>query len=238
LQRLEIANWPNKAGITDAFIKKVATQQQQFDYNPNATGDWVKLHSGLGYLPLQISLPIDKIKAEALSVVEYMVDLDVGGLDSGGWTGLGLYGVEETQQGDYGSVDSTSTGRWTQVALTHMPNTIEFFESVWPHSKFWKIRLLGLKPGGVIGMHHDDCTGLDQINIGIDHPDGCNFYNDRSGILPFQDGSVFVTNVNRWHAVVNNGDRVRLHITVYQEDDSRFQDLVEKSYHDYAKTLA
>lgn len=238
MQRLEIARWPDKAGITDTFIKRVATQRQQFEYNPAATGEWVKLHSRLGYLPLQIELPIDDIKAEALAVVDHMVDLDVGGYDSGGWTGLGLYGVEESQQGDYGSTKSASTGRWTDVALKHMPRTVEFFEKVWPHNRFWKIRLLGLLPGGVIGMHHDDCTGLDQINIGIDHPQECNFYLDRAGILPFRDGSVFVTDVKRWHAVVNKGTRTRLHITVYQEDNAEFQNLILKSYHEYAKTLA
>jgi hypothetical protein len=238
MQRLEIARWPDKANITDAFIKRVATQTQQFEYNSGATGEWVKLHSGLGYLPLQIALPIDNIRAEALSVVDQMVDLEVGGHDSRGWTGLGLYGVSAAQQGDYGSSSSASTGQWTDIARTYMPKTVEFFETVWPHEKFWKIRLLGLKPGGVIGMHHDDCTGLDQINIGIDHPNDCNFYIDRAGIVPFENGRVFVTDVKRWHAVVNNSDRVRLHITVYQEDGKEFQDLVKISYHEYAKSLA
>mgnify|MGYP003339585121 FL=1 len=95
--------------------------------------------------------------------------------------------------------------------------------------------MLGLASGGQLGVHHDDCDGLDNINIGVEHPEGCDFYLENSGIIPFANGRVFALDAGRRHAVINNSSTVRYHLTIYQEDDQRFKDLMVKSYHEYFK---
>jgi len=238
MQRLEISKWFPKPGITEHFATRTANQTQHIDYRADADADWIKQSSGLGYLPLSIVLPADIMLHEARAVIPYMVDLNVGGNDSHGWTGLGLFGINTAQQGDYGNSNVASNNQWGAIALEHMPETVKWFEAHWPREQFWKIRLLGLAPGGVVGMHNDDCNGLDNINIAIDHPAGCDFYLDQSGIVPFKNGTAFAIDVSRWHAVINRSDQIRLHMVIYQKDNKHFEDLVKISYHEYAKSLA
>lgn len=229
MTRKEISDFAQHAGITDAFMRSVRGTVQNIPRNPEADAEWICWHSGLAYLPLDLDLPWHMIQLEASNAVAHMIPQPVTSYDSRGWTNLGLYSRGADDPGDYhGPV--LGENDWTDLAVELMPETVRYFKQEWPHAKFYKIRLLGLEPNGVIGLHKDDCHGLDNINIAIDHPIGCEFGIEGGGIIPFENGRAFITNVGRRHAVVNPTQHTRLHISLYQAHDIRMKQLIEQSY--------
>ena len=222
--RKEEAIFIKKENITPLFVKHTALQQQHADYVATADYNHVKWHSGLGYLPLLVTIPLETIQLELQAVKSHMKD--IADLYTPGWLNFSMYAPTELETGD---------SYWHPLALELMPETIRWFKSEWPAKSFYRMRMLGLAPGGQLGVHHDDCDGLDNINIGIEHPEGCDFYLENSGIIPFANGRVFALDAGRRHAVINNSSTVRYHLTIYQEDDQRFKDLMVKSYHEYFK---
>lgn len=227
--RREISEFAHKPGITDAFMRSVRNTRPTVTANPHATAEWICWHSGLPYLPLTIELPWQIMQQEARAAASAMITQPVTSYDSRGWTNLGIFSRGAEDPGDYhGPV--TGVNNWTDLAQELLPETVRYFKQEWPHHEYFKIRLLGLEPGGVIGLHTDDCHGLDNINIAIDHPVGCEFAVEGGGIVPFENGRAFLVNVGRRHAVINPTQHTRLHITVYQSHDARMQQLIEQSY--------
>lgn len=229
MMRREISEFAHMPGITQAFMRSVSATKLTLPTIPQAPADWICWQSGLAYLPLDIAIPWPMIQQEAKQAVHAMTAQPITSYDSRGWTNLGIYSRGAEDPGDYhGPV--TGNNDWTDLAKQLLPGTVEYFQKTWPHQEFYKIRLLGLEPGGVIGLHSDDCHGLDNINIAIDHPFGCEFGVEGGGIVPFVNGSVFMINVGRRHAVINPTPYLRLHITIYQKHDTRMLKLIEQSY--------
>jgi hypothetical protein len=234
-QRKELSKFANIPGVTNTFVKHQSKFTQQPIHEPNATVDWVLNHSKLGYLPLDIEIPWQVISEEAQGVVAHMIAHPQPDYDSTGWMNFGLFTRGEQDMGDYGREQIDHGDRWLDQAQQLMPRTVEYFQTQWPHKQFYKIRLLGLAAHGVIGLHSDDCYGLQNINIAIDHPDGCDFLLENSGIIPFTNGKAFLVDVGRRHAVVNNSNQLRIHLVIYQENDDAFGDLVLQSYNKYTQ---
>lgn len=229
--RKEVSEFPlaHVPGITDAFMRTVRQQTLNIEHKGDANADWICWQSGLGYLPLDIQIPWQVIQQEAHGAVNMMAPQTITSHDSRGWTNLGLYSSLDDEVDQYRSAD-TGVHDWTSAALALMPETVRYFRDEWPHGEFYKIRLLGLAPGGVIGLHSDDCHGLDNFNLAIDHPIGCEFGVEGAGIVPFENGRAFMINVGRRHAVINPTGQLRLHITMYQSHDARMRQLIEQSY--------
>lgn len=234
-QRKEIAKFANIPGLTNSFVRYQTKLTQQHTPNPGATVDWVVNESGLGYLPLDIELPWQMIREEALAVVPDMIAYPATDYDSHGWFNFGVYTRGADDLGDHGRDVIEHNDSWTDQARLLMPRTVEYFTTLWPHKQFHKIRLLGLYPQGVIGLHSDDCDGLYNINIAIDHPASCNFVVENSGVIPFENGRAFLVDVGRRHAVVNNSNQLRIHLVVYQDNDDAFEELVLRSYNKYTQ---
>ena len=232
-QRKELSQFANRPGITGAFVKQQSKSVQTSTYNSNATVDWILNQSDLGYLPLQIDIPWRMIHEEAQSVRDLMLINPTGDTDSKGWYNFGIFTKGSEHISDHNSQFDDQPADWTNLAQLHMPETVRYFRDNWPAEKIHRIRLLGLEPGGVIGLHTDDCKGLNNINIAIDHPAGCDFVLEHSGIIPFENGSVFLVNTGRRHAVVNQSDKFRLHLVVYQDNDVHFGNIVLSSYRKY-----
>lgn len=227
--RKEVSQFAHKPGITDAFMRSIRQDRLKVPPRGSADADWICWHSGLPYLPLNMDIPWHMIQQEAKAAVGAMIAQPITSYDSRGWTNLGIYSRGAEDPGDYhGPV--LGTNDWTDLAQELLPNTVKYFQESWPHEEFYKIRLLGLEPGGVIGLHTDDCHGLDNINIAIDHPVGCEFGVEGGGIVPFENGRAFMINVGRRHAVVNPTPHLRLHITIYQKHDAHMRQLIEQSY--------
>jgi hypothetical protein len=234
-QRKEIAKFANIPGVTNSFVRHQAKLTQQHIPNPGATVDWVLNKSNLGYLPLDIELPWQVIRKEALAVVPEMIAYPATDYDSHGWVNFGIYTRGADDLGDHDRTVIEHNDSWTDQARKLMPRTVEYFSTQWPHQQFHKIRLLGLYPKGVIGLHSDDCNGLHNINIAIDHPDSCDFVVENSGVIPFENGRAFLVNVGRKHAVINNSNQLRIHLVVYQDNNDAFDNLVLQSYNKYTQ---
>ena len=234
-RRKELSKFANIPGVTNTFVKYQSKFTQQPTHKPNTTADWVLNHSGLGYLPLDIEIPWQVISEEAQGVVAHMIAHPQPDHDSTGWMNFGLFARGKQDMGDYGLEQMDHSDRWLDQAQQLMPRTVEYLQTQWPHKQFYKIRLLGLGPHGVIGLHSDDCNGLHNINIAIDHPDSCNFVLENSGVIPFENGRAFLVNVGRRHAVINNSNQLRIHLVIYQDNDDAFGELVLRSYNKYTQ---
>jgi hypothetical protein len=228
--RTEAATFVGVPGITNSFARVVSKQRQQHEFEPGADAMWIKNDSDLGYLPLSIDIPHEMIRDEIHKVTAHMDSIK--DMIGEGWHNFSLYAPSD----DSDVMEGAS--HWRPLAMDLMPRTVAWFMGNWPCAELHRMRLLALAPGGYIGLHSDDCQGLDNINIAIDHPQGCEFYLDGSGIIPFQDGRAFLVNTGRKHAVINHSDRVRYHITMYQTDDAAFRDLIVRSYQDYASDIS
>jgi hypothetical protein len=232
--RKEASKWIDRPGMTNMFIKHVQRSEPiRHEYNPNADYAWLKYNSHIGYVPLDIKLPLDIMKEETARAEQHMTPLKVAGEDSRGWVNLGMFAATLEDPYDKSFDKKESTAHWQGLVQELMPETVRWFQQEWPHAQMYRARLLGLLPGGVIGLHNDDCEGLLNVNIAIHHPPECKFYLEHWGVMPFEEGSVFATDVGYNHAVVNPSDRMRLHIVIYQEDDDRFKSLLERSYHNH-----
>ena len=73
-----------------------------------------------------------------------------------------------------------------------------------------------LAPGGYI-MPHSDGEGriFGPLNIAINNPEGCNFYFESWGKVPFKQGTGFFLDIGNVHAVYNNSDETRYHFIVH-----------------------
>lgn len=233
--RKELSEFANIPGVTKAFVKHQSQVIQQHCASDTATADWIVNHCDLGYLPLQIQIPWQLIYNEAESVISHMIAYPATDHVSQGWSNFGLYTRGPDDLGDLGRTTIDLNNEWTQQAKQLMPRTVEYFTTLWPHRQFHKIRLLGLAPMGVIGLHSDDCDGLHNINIAINHPAQCDFVLENSGIIPFENGRAFLVNTGRRHAVVNHSNHLRIHLVIYQDNDHVFEKMIVESYEKYTK---
>jgi hypothetical protein len=114
-----------------------------------------------------------------------------------------------------------------------MPETIKYFCTMWPQTMFARLRVMLLEPGGYVSIHSDtDQSMLTAINIAITQPEDCNFYVEKHGIIPFEEGSAFWIDIGNRHCVVNDSKQNRYHIILHQEiETEEFKNLVTRSYH-------
>ena len=115
-----------------------------------------------------------------------------------------------------------------------MPQTVEFFKSTWPSDSYARLRVMALEPGGYISVHQDiPAPGLlNPVNIAITQPDGCNFYFENYGIVPYKPGEAYMLNIANRHTIFNNSNQTRYHLIVHQSSRTAMFDLlVETTYH-------
>jgi len=91
-----------------------------------------------------------------------------------------------------------------------------------------------LAPGGYIIPHRDSIT-LDEnhigpTNIALNNPEGCHFYVDEIGYLPWQQGSVIKLNLYNIHSVYNWSSEDRYHIIAHGQANDSWSDRILDSY--------
>jgi hypothetical protein len=112
-----------------------------------------------------------------------------------------------------------------------MPETIRYFQHVWPHSRYFRLRVMRLSAGGYIGVHQDSPTSqLGPINIAVTQPANCRFFMENCGVVPFAQGDSVFLNVSYRHAVINDSPQDRYHIIIHQGANDEFRGLVLRSY--------
>lgn len=199
-------------------------------HRPNA--QYIRKQSGLPYLELHIDVPTEQIMREWRDVSSRAVmhrDTDaVLNYENQGWRSLTLYGVKS-------GITTSTDGphHWTDIA-EKCPETCTFFEKTFGSHNFkGRIRFMLLEPGGHILPHQDRTgNGLWETNIAINNPQGCKFYFENKGIVPFTQGSAYMLDLSNRHWVVNDSDTPRLHMIYHGEvPDKIVEDSYEKMYY-------
>lgn len=132
-----------------------------------------------------------------------------------GWSALTLHGLrpDATEHYDqYGLTEADYT--WTEVCV-NFPTCVQFLKKL-GYKNYDRVRIMRLAPHGYI-MPHSDGSGriFGPLNIAINNPDGCNFYFQEWGRVPFKQGTGFFLDIGNVHAVYNDSDEPRYHFIVH-----------------------
>jgi hypothetical protein len=132
-----------------------------------------------------------------------------------GWGALTLHGIrsDATEHYDqYGLVEPDY--KWTDVC-EYFPACVKFLKKL-GYSTYDRVRIMRLAPGGYI-MPHSDGDGriFGPLNIAINNPEGCDFYFEGWGKVPFKQGTGFFLDIGNIHAIYNNSDEPRYHFIVH-----------------------
>ena len=153
-----------------------------------------------------------------------------------GWGALTLHGIRPDATEHYDQYGlSEPDYNWTEVC--ELFPTCEKFLKKLGYRSYDRVRIMRLAPGGYI-MPHADGKGriFGPLNIAINNPDGCGFYFDKWGKVPFKQGTGFFLDIGNVHAVYNNSDEPRYHFIVHGDINEKLitkalNQIPKKEYH-------
>lgn len=212
----EDGKWPPEEAVN--FINK--DEQWWPDVNVPLTFDlW---NSDWPWAPMDVELDRTKVHNELDTLDPYFTmhrDLDnTGGYGHAGWSGITLHGIDydKTESHEqYGfNTEEEANYHWTDIC-DKAPYIVNMIKSL-PYSKFNRVRIMRLNPGGYI-MPHKDGEGriFGPYNLALTHPDGCTFHFEGKGKVPFKPGRGFFLDLGRRHCVVNYSREFRYHIIIH-----------------------
>jgi len=153
-----------------------------------------------------------------------------------GWSSLVLHGISSIHTEAphvYGMTNENAPWRWTDIS-DFTPNIKKYFTENMPYDKFFRIRIMRLAPGGYIWPHKDSVAieenHIGPTNIALNNPEGCHFYMDGHGILPWKQGTMISLNLYNVHCVYNHSDEYRYHMIVHGITNDDWNRLVYRSY--------
>ncbi|NDB27978.1 hypothetical protein EB151_00300 [archaeon] len=159
-----------------------------------------------------------------------------------GWSSLcihGLSSVHTEAHHTYGYKSREEAPyRWTDIA-DHCPTITDFFMNQFDYTRYDRIRIMKLAPGGYI-IPHRDSTTLDEnhigpTNIALNNPPECHFYMDNIGFLPWEQGSVIKLNLYNIHCVYNWSSEDRYHIIAHGRAGETWDNRILDSYNYWRK---
>ena len=153
-----------------------------------------------------------------------------------GWGALTLHGIRPDATEHYDQYGlSEPDYNWTEVCEL-FPTCTKFLKKL-GYRSYDRVRIMRLAPGGYI-MPHADGKGriFGPLNIAINNPDGCGFYFDKWGKVPFKQGTGFFLDIGNVHAVYNNSDEPRYHFIVHGDINEKLitkalNQIPKKEYH-------
>jgi hypothetical protein len=208
--------------ISKLFAKTNSILRNKWpEYNPTASGQWIRESSGLPWLKLDIEIPRDIIHKEISSIKNYFVEHRADYSKHMGWKSFCIHGKAYDATREETHYTDQRPYIWTPEAVQLLPETVKFFQSTWPNNNnYRRIRIMELAPGGIIPVHRDsDLPGqLNEINIAITQPNGCNFYMENYGVVPYTAGDAYMLNISNRHTIINDSPEFRYHIIVHHGD--------------------
>lgn len=214
--------WPPQE-IVD-FAKKNKKEQWMPDGElpPNVwNSDWP-------WAPLFVDFNERRVREELEQIDSLFVphrDKDgSGGYGHLGWNGVTLHGIGPTKTQNYEQygykTQEEADYHWTSICRK-CPYIVDTIKSL-PFSKFDRVRIMRLSPGGYI-MPHKDGEGriFGPLNIALTQPEGCEFIFEGRGVVPFETGRGFMLDLGRRHSVINYTDEYRYHIIVHGTPNSQ-----------------
>lgn len=219
--------------ISKAMVKKYKDMQYSHTIIANSYYENIINDYNLPWLKLKIEIPYHTIFNEIVKIKHLFVNHRDEDNENEGWMSFCIHGksFDATREDEY--YNDNRNHDWTKEAIENLPETVKFFQKLWPNKNFSRLRIMLLKPGGYISIHKDyNISKLSPINIAINQPNDCNFVMERYGIVPFTDGSSFMLDVSNNHTVFNNSKEDRYHIIVHHKTiDESFKNLVVQSYY-------
>ena len=226
--------------ISKLFAKTNGVPRTKWpEYNPAASSKWIRESSGLPWLRLDIEIPYDVIYKEIVGMKNYFVEHRANYNEHVGWKSFCIHGkaYDATREEMY--YNDQRPYIWTPEAVQLLPETVRFFQLMWPNNdNYQRIRIMELAPGGIISVHRDsELPGqLNEINIAITQPANCNFYMENFGIIPFIAGEAYMLNISNRHTIINASSEFRYHIIVHQ--NNIVEELDSVVVNSYNKTYA
>ena len=216
----------NEYGVSSEKAEDFA-QRNRFAAKPKypqdlKDGNEVRMSSDIPFLPIDWETEQDwpAMLDEARRFSKHYVPHRTHETHSG-WSSLVLHGISSVHteaSKTYGYTDETAPWRWTDIADL-CPTITKFFKEEFDYSRYFRIRIMKLSPGGWI-IPHRDSLSLDEnhigpVNIALNNPDNCNFYMDDIGYLPWRAGRMIKLNLYNVHSVYNHSNEDRYHIIVH-----------------------
>jgi hypothetical protein len=203
------------------FIDEVESQPRFANVKVNCqNAQEILLESQLPYLPiLGFDIPHQEMLNEAKKLKDIMVPHRSYKEDNRGWRSICIHGISSAHTAcasKYGyEIEDKTIYKWTDIS--HLaPITTQFFKNQFKYDFYNRVRFMLLEPGGYILPHKDfDHYVLGPINIALNMPDGCEFYMENVGCVPFAPGTINKLALVNRHAVINNSQEDRFHIIVH-----------------------
>lgn len=228
-----------KEQLSRLFAKKIEEKKFNLpDYNKKADANWIMQQSKINCLKLNIDIPLQDIRREiaAIPCELFVKHRDEAYEQNQGWRSFALHGksYDATRENNFYNDDRPLI--WTPEAIKYCPSTVFYFQNCWPCKDLDRVRIMLLEPNGIINLHKDSTVPgmLGAVNIAITQPDGCRFYLDNFGIIPFTPGAAFLIDISNYHTIINDSNEYRYHIIVHHNStNSEFDSVIEKSYNSY-----
>ena len=201
------------------------------------TYDWIVNSSSLPWLRLKINFPYESMLKKAKKVSEYyqIKSYKKGPFADKDWFGVCLHGLSFDKtftyfHYGYNSHDDAPYD-WTEISPL-CPVTKNYFKTVFPYEKYFRIKFMLLKAGGKIMPHvDDDINKLSNINVALNQPDNCMMkFSEKKELVPWEPGAAFMLNLSKEHAVFNNSNTDRYHMIIEGIGNEKFKKIVEDSY--------
>lgn len=194
---------------------------------------WILREAHLSTLKLLIDIPHEEMYAEAVQAGskhgwEYHRDSD-----GSGWAGLTIHGQGKHITNTPEFSNSNDEYHWTEVA-DDCPVTKQWLDNSPYFYDYMRVRFMLVEPDGFVLPHRDfKGSKLGPINIALNNPNGCEFYMEDAGRVPWQPGDVRLMNVGRKHAVYNESNEPRIHMILHSNRGDAFKDLVYRSFQQF-----
>lgn len=236
----------NEYGISDESLENFA-DRNNFIAAPRypqhfQTGKDINFSDKIPFLPIDWEnvLDISAMLAEAKKLEKHYVPHRIHESHSG-WSSLVIHGISSVHTESshtYGFTDQNAPWRWTDIADI-CPNITNFFKTQFDYDRYFRIRIMKLSPGGYIIPHRDSIdikeNHIGPVNFALNDPEGCNFYMDNIGILPWKPGRMIKLNLFNVHAVWNRSNENRYHIIIHGHAGKSWPNRILNNYNSWKK---
>lgn len=182
--------------------------------------NWIRFESKLKTLKIDIDTNTSEIKHEIMPKIA--VSTVHREIDGKGWKSITLHGYSSLMTDDDNHYQEKGfilpeNKEWTDISR-FFPKTKEWLLKNIPFSKFGRIRLMILEPGGYVSPHIDYPNGncLTGINIAINHPRDTEYIVDGEKIY-WIEGDSRLIDIGSIHAIYNNSSEHRVHIIIHSD---------------------
>jgi hypothetical protein len=239
----------NEYGISGESITSFA-ERNNFEATPKypqdlKTGNEVNWSNQIPFLPIDWETEQDweGMHQEAKKLAKHYV-VHRKHESHQGWESLVIHGITSVHTESshtYGFTDETTPWRWTDISDV-CPLITNFFKTQYDYKKYFRIRIMKLRPGGYVIPHKDSLTEnenhIGPINLALNHPTECKFYMDNIGYLPWKQGRAIKLNLFNVHAVYNQSNEDRYHMIIHGQAGDSWQNRIYQNYLNWKSTYA